>query len=319
MKYISNFLERVFIPSLTRRVSGGYVLLLACVALACTACMDEHDEPPATNDIGIYSQTSVGEVNMSIAGLKTKYRSKMTANNTYTKVLKDEVFEGTVVGNDISGNLYQKLVLSELTPDGDVQTIYVSIKNTNLFSYFPVGCSVRVNLKGLWIGNYGYVPTIGTPYRTSAGNMRLGAMLLEDCHTHIQLVEGPDAATKEKLLSPTAIDGSWLANEGNKNINNTPKLVVMEGVFTEADGERIFAPNISEAEDPLNGYDAGYARNRKFKVGNTNVLVRTSTRNEISVALLPSGRVRLTGFLTYYGSDWQFQMRNLADMEVLGN
>jgi hypothetical protein len=294
-----------------------YLPLLALLTF--TACMDEHDEPPANGDASVYSLTSVGDVNTTIADLKVKYRGKMTANNTYVKVLNDEVFEGTVVGNDISGNLYQKLVLSELTPEGDVQTIYLSIKNTNLYSYFPLGCSVRVNLKGLWIGNYGYVPTIGTPYRTSAGNMRLGAMLLEDCHTHVQLIEGPDAATKERLLTAEPIDGNWLSNDGNKNINNCPKLVVMEGTFPEADGERIFTPNVSEAEDPLNGYDAGYARNRNFKVGRTTVLVRTSTRNEISVAVIPTGRVRLTGFLTYYGSDWQFQMRNLADMEVLGD
>ena len=294
-------------------------LFLALMAFTFTACMDEHDEPPTDVETGAYSTTSVGEVNTTIADLKVRYRSKMTANNTYVKVLKDEVFEGTVVGNDISGNLYQKLALSELTPEGEVQTIYLSIKNTNLYSYFPLGCSVRVNLKGLWIGNYGYVPTIGTPYRTSAGNMRLGAMLLEDCHTHVQLVEGPDAVTKERLLTAEPIDGNWLSNDGNKNINNCPKLVVMEGTFPEADGERIFTPNVSEAEDPLNGYDAGYARNRNFKVGRTTVLVRTSTRNEISVTVIPTGRVRLTGFLTYYGSDWQFQMRNLADMEVLGN
>lgn len=294
-----------------------YLPLLALLAF--TACMDEHDEPPAKEDIGVYSLTSVGDVNTTIADLKVKYRAKMTANNTYVKVLNDEVFEGTVVGNDVSGNLYQKLVLSELTPEGEVQTIYLSIKNTNLYSYFPLGCSVHVNLKGLWIGNYGYVPTIGTPYKTSQGNIRLGAMLLEDCHTHVQLVEGPDAATKERLLTAEPIDGDWLSNDGNKNINNSPKLVVMEGTFTEADGERIFAPNVSVIEDPLNGYDGGYARDRTFMVGKKYVKVRTSTRNEISYAVIPTGRVRLTGFLTYYGSDWQFQMRNLADMEVLGN
>lgn len=283
------------------------------------ACMDDHDEPPAKEDIGVYSTTSVGDVNTTIAGLKTKYRSVITTNNTFVKVLKDEVFEGTVVGNDISGNLYQKIILSELTSEGTVQTIYVSIKLTNLYSFFPVGCSVRVNLKGLWIGNYGYVATIGTPYKTSKGNKRLGAMLLEDCHTHIQLVDGPDAETKEKLLTPQPIDGAWLSDKSNKNLNECPKLAVIEGTFTEADGERVFAPNVSEAEDPLNGYDDGYARDRKFKVGNTTVQVRTGTRNEISQTIIPSGRVRLTGFLTYYGSDWQFQMRNLMDMEVLGN
>ena len=293
--------------------------LLPFAFLAFTACMDEHDEAPACEDVGVYSTTSVGEVNTTIADLKVKYHGKMTSNNDYKKVLEDEVFEGTVVGNDISGNLYQKIVLSELTPNDEVQTINVSIKLTNLYTFFPLGCTVRVNLKGLWIGNYGYVPTIGTPYKTSQGNIRLGAMLLQDSRTHIQIVEGPDLATKERLLTPQPVDASWLANDANKHINNTPKLTVLEGIFTEADGERIFAPDVTVDEDPLNGYDKGYARNRNFKVGNETVLVRTSTRNEIALTVIPSGKVRITGFLTYYGSDWQFQMRNLADMEVLGD
>ena len=296
-----------------------YMILAATVlaALSFTACMDETDEPPVDADPGIYSLTSVGEVNTTIADLKVKYRTKMTANNTYQKVLDDQVFEGTVVGNDITGNLYQKLCLSELTPEGQVQSIYLNIKCTNLFSYFPLGTTVRVNLKGLWIGNYGYVPTIGTPYKTSQGNMRLGVILLQDCRTHVQIVEGPDDATKEQLLTPTEIDATWLGSAANKNVNNTPMLATVEGVFTEADGERIFTPNVSEAEDPLNGYDAGYARNRTLKVGSQKILVRTSTRNEISTTIIPSGKVRLTGILTYYGSDWQFQMRDLGDLVVL--
>ncbi|MBE6256070.1 MAG: hypothetical protein E7105_11295 [Prevotella sp.] len=315
IQLIKSRISAFSLPSITGGV-WGWVFLLA---LTFTACIDEHDEPPADADAGIYSLTSVGDVNITIADLKTRFHSKMTANNTYTKVLEDLVFEGTVVGNDITGNLYQKLCLSELTPDGAVQSIYLSIKCTNLYSFFPVGCTVRVNLKGLWIGNYGYVPTIGTPYKTSAGNMRLGVMLLQDCRTHVQLVQGPDEAVKSKLLTPKAVDATWLGNDGNKNVNNTPMLATMEGTFSEADGERIFAPNVSETEDPLNGYDAGYARNRTFKVGKKSVLVRTSTRNEISNAVIPSGRVRITGILTYYGSDWQFQMRSLADLEVLGD
>lgn len=311
IQYIKSRISAISFPSITVG-AWGWVFLFAF-----TACMDEHEEPPTDAAPGIYSLSSVGDVNTTIADLKVRYRSKMTANNTYVKVLEDLVFEGTVVGNDITGNLYQKLCLSELTPEGIVQSIYVSIKCTNLFSYFPVGCTVRINLKGLWIGNYGYVPTIGTPYKTSAGNMRLGVMLLQDCRTHVQLVEGPDSETKEKLLTPMKVDATWLGKDANKNINNTPMLTMVEGTFPEADGERIFTPNVSEAEDPLNGYDAGYARNRKFKVGSQTVLVRTSTRNEISNTIIPSGKVRLTGILTYYGSDWQFQMRSLADLEVL--
>ena len=297
-----------------------YLLLTATLFAVSmfTACMDETAEPPVSDTPFISSAVSVGEVNTTIADLKVKYRLKMTQQGdaAYTQVKQDLVFEGVVVGNDISGNLYQKLVLSELAADGTIQSINLGIKNTNLYSYFPLGCTVRVNLNGLWIGNYGYVPTIGTPYQTSKGNLKLGSMLLQDCKTHVQLVEGPGEDVVKTLLTPTPIDAVFLGNQSNKDIKNTPKLVVMEGIFTEADGERIFTPNVSSAEDPENGYDDGYARNRNFQVASQVVLVRTSTRNEISNTIIPSGLVRVTGFLTYYGSDWQLQMRDLNDLEI---
>lgn len=296
-----------------------YIFLAATTFVACTftACMDSVDEPPMVVDTGVTSLVPVGEVNTTIDGLKTRFQGPMTSNNTYELVGEDIVFEGVVVGNDISGNLYQTLLLREILADGTDQCIQVGIKNTHLSPYFPLGQKIRVNLKGLYIGNYSYVPKVGTPYKTSAGNIRLGPMLLEDSRTHIQLVAGPSDEEKTKLLTPVEVDGDWLADGANRNINNAPMLATMEGYFSEANGERIFTPNVSAEDDPAEGYDAGYARNRNFMVGSTKVLVRTSTRNEISYTIIPSGRVRVTGMLTYYGSDWQLQMRDLGDLQIL--
>ncbi len=305
-------------------MKNNIFLLLFLFSLA--SCMDNVPEPPQDVDAGMTSATSVGEVTTTIEGLKSTYAGYMMKSNLYTlvggddeagQVTGDVVFEGVVVANDVSGNVYQKIVLSELTPAGNIESINVSIKSTNLFSFFPLGQAVRVNLKGLWIGNYSMVPTIGTPYKTSAGNLRLGTMLQQDCKTHLQLVEGPDAATKEKLLTPKVVDEAWLADGANLNIHNSPILVTIEGKFPEADGQRIFTPNVSEADDPDNGYDAGYARNRTLQVGSVKVLARNSTRNEISTSIIPSGKVRCTGLLTYYGKEWQLQMRDLKDLEIL--
>ncbi len=121
---------------------------------------------------------------------------------------------------------------------------------------------------------------------------------------------------KKALVTPLKKDEAWLATKGNQNINNAPLLVSLEGYFPEADGQRVFTPNVSQEEDPEEGYDAGYAKDRAFKVGNTEITVRTSTRNAISYTVIPSGRCRITGVLTYY-SGWQLQLRELADLEVL--
>lgn len=295
-----------------------YIYLAATILAACTftACMDDVDEPPVKDDNGITSITSVGDVNTTIAQLKTRFKNSISARNSFEEVEDELIFEGTVVANDISGNLYQTLVLRDIRDDGSDQCIQLGIKNTHLCPFFPVGQTVRVNLKGLWIGNYSYVPKIGQPYFTSAGNKRLGPMLFELCRTKVQLVDGPSALKKKALITPLSKDEAWLSNKSNLNINNSPLLVTLEGYFPEANGERIFTPNVSQEEDPEEGYDAGYAKDRIFKVGNTEVTVRTSTRNEISYTVIPSGRCRITGVLTYYDS-WQLQLRELADLEVL--
>ncbi len=308
---------------MVQRMKNKYiwVMAMALATFSLTACMDQHDEPPVDADastLGFTSPVSVGEVNTTISALKTLFSSYVTSNNTFVKVEENLVFEGTIVGNDASGNLYQTLLLREILDDGTDQCIQVGVKNTLLWPYFPLGQTVRINLNGLYIGNYSYVPKIGTPYKTSSGNIRLGPMLVEDSRTHVQLVAGPGETKLKALLTPITVDGAWLADSGNRNKNNTPILATMEGTFPEANGKRIFTPNVPVEEDPEEGYDAGYARNRKFNVGGTEVLVRTSTRNEISYTIIPSGNVRVTGMLTYYGQDWQLQMRDLNDLEVLG-
>lgn len=288
-----------------------YIYLAATIlaAYTFTACMDDVDEPPVKDDNGITCQESVGEVNTTIAQLKTLFKNSITARNSYEEVEDNLVFEGTVVANDISGNLYQGVILRDIRDDGSDQCIQVGIKNTHLSPFFPLGQTVRINLKGLWIGNYSYVPKVGQPYRTSSGNYRLGPMLLELCRTQVQLVEGPGALKKKELLKPLVKDDVWLKASGNRIISNTPLLATIEGTFPEADGKAIFAP--------YELHDEGFGVNRKMKVGSTEITVRTGTRNEISHTIIPSGLCRVTGMLAYYGSEWQLIMRDLSDLEVL--
>ena len=290
----------------------GLTLLAAC---SFTSCMDDVDEPPVQTpkEVGI---TYDGDMtpNITIKQLKQKYQTEMTTNNTYTKVTKDLIFRGIVVGNDVSGNLYQTLVLREIRSNGDDDLIEVGIKNTHLSPYFPLGSVVYVNLNGLYIGNYSYVPKVGQPYKTSSGNLRLGPMLLELCRTNVKLMK----TTQDQVtaaLTPVQVDAAWLS--ANLDLSHTPTLATVEGTFTEADGKRVFTPYVSEHEDPQEGYDDGYAKNRALKVGSATVQVRTSTQNEISYTVIPSGTVRVTGILTYYNKEWQLSMRDLNDLEII--
>lgn len=280
------------------------IILSGCMVLGTfTACMDDIDEPN-TDDYLVTSPTSLGETNITIKELKQRYSSQMTQTNAFSYVEEDLIFEGVVAANDEGGNLYQTLLLR----DGD-DAIVLAVKNTCLYPYFMLGQRVKVNANGLYIGVYSKLPKLGQPYYTSSGNLRLGAMLFQLCSTNVELLGEPDPTVPE--CTPIFRDVAWLRASANKNYENYPQLVTIEGYLTEADGEAIFAPEELQ--------DAGYGVDRPLKVGDTQtttVTVRTSTQNDVAFVVMPTQKVRLTGLLSIYDS-WQIQLRSIHDIEIV--
>lgn len=287
-----------------------YMLLTAFALFALTACMDDYDEPNTDNFL-VTSPTDIGETNYSIAQLKQEKSSLFSQSNAFEEVKTDQIFEGVVCANDESGNLYQTLLLRDIDTSRDAsdplrdQAIVLAVKSTFLTPYFPVGQRVKVNLKGLYVGCYSKLPKIGQPYYTSSGNLRLGPILFELCKTNIQLVGSPDATCAE--CQPLERDPEWLRATAYRNYLYYPQLVTVKGTIEEADGEAIFAP------DDLK--DAGYGVDRTLanSKNNTKVTIRTSTQNDISFTVMPTGEHSYTGLLSYYSS-WQVQLRTIKDI-----
>ncbi len=299
-----------------------------CLLSGLTACMDSHDEP--NTDRLVITATGLPEANATILSVKERYASSISTSNTFEQVHDDVIFEGIVVGNDVSGNLYQTLVLRHIGSQPgatDDQCIQVGIKHTILYPYFPLGQRVRINLKGLYIGNYSRVPKVGEPYYTSSGNLRLGPILMPHVAQNIELVGKPDLNAPE--LTPrdltTASGESWLRASANRTYLNTPLLATVRGTIQEVQGAaaqeaetgalsgeleplpKIFAPEAL--------YDAGYAVNRNLTTtGGNTVTLRTSTQNDLSFLPIPSDARTYTGVLSYYSS-WQMTLRSADDIQ----
>lgn len=292
------------------------------MAVSFTSCLDNTDEPDVTDYL--ITATEMPEANTTIAAVKDQFSSQMTTNNTFKLVNEDIIFEGVVVGNDISGNLYQTLILRsiESTPGAiDDQCIQLGIKNTFISPYFPLGQRLRVNLKGLYIGNYSKTPKVGQPYYTSAGNLRLGPMLFQMCSTNIMKVGEPNLEAPE--LTPLEKDEGWFKTTSNQNYKNSPMLAKATGVIKEMQGnkaERASTGELSGEKEPLPKifapkalYDAGYAVDRTLITTAGEMTIRTSTQNTISYLPLPTDERTYTGIFTYY-SGWQIQLRDVDDI-----
>ena len=294
------------------------------MAFSFASCLDNVDEPDV-NDFSI-TATDIPAANTTIAAMKDKFSSQMTTNNAFKQVDEDIIFEGVVVGNDISGNLYQTLILRsiESTPGAaDDQCIQLGIKNTFISPYFPLGQRLRVNLKGLYIGNYSKTPKVGQPYYTSAGNLRLGPMLFQMCGTNIQKVGEPNLSAPE--LVPLEKSEAWFRDSKNQTYKNSPMLTRAAGVMKEVQGnkaDRASTGELSGEKEPLPKifapkalYDAGYAVDRTLIMdGGTELTIRTSTQNTISYLPMPKDTRTYTGIFTYY-SGWQIQLRDVDDID----
>ena len=318
------------------------IALCAASLFGAQSCMNDFDAPN-TDNVLVTSPTDIGEVNSTILEVKEKFCANSNkadymrnASNFYTKVAEDIIIEGVVCANDISGNLYQTLLLRNIDTtkaEGDAardQSIVIGIKTTALYPFFALGQRVKINLKGLYTGVYSKVPRIGQPTLSSYGNINLGAMDMELVKTNIQLVGTPDTTVAEcKPVDLTDADGdAWLRASTNKTYQNTPMLGTVRGTIKEystalekgtatgvvnkveslsANGKKIFAP--------YELHDDGYGVDRTIQLASNNstVALRTSTKNRISYLELPSDARSYTGVLSYYDS-WQVQLRDTTDI-----
>ena len=157
--------------------------------LSFASCMNDFDsEAVSTNE---FTAENVGEPNTTITEVRTRF-SAAIGNSSWEAVDEDLVLEGVVTANDISGNLYQQILIQEVGQDGtlrtDVPGIMVGMKGlSNFYTIFPVGQRIRINLKGLYVGGYGKQAKIGQPYINTNGAMRMGPMAWPYVKTNIQL------------------------------------------------------------------------------------------------------------------------------------
>lgn len=318
------------------------IIAIAAVGLFNTSCMDDHDAPN-TDSFIVTNPNDIGEVNATILDVKKTYCADASkadysrnTSNFYTKVNEDVIIEGVVCANDVSGNLYQTLLIRNIDSSKDNddpahdQSIILSVKSTALYPYFKLGQRIKVNLKGLYAGCYSKTPRIGMPTVSSAGNINLGPMLFELLATNVQLVGTPDTNAPELIpVNKTDASGdTWLRASANKTYQNTPMLAMVRGKIKEATTElekgtssdvldkvETTSANGKKIFGPYELHDDGYGVTRSLSLisNNSTVDIRTSTKNRVSFVELPEDTRSYTGILTYY-SNWQIQLRDTTDI-----
>lgn len=236
------------------------------------------------------------EPNMTILQLKEKYWS---TDRNYVKVIENleentpAIIEGIVVSDDQSGNVYKNLVLRDGTA-----ALTVALNSSSIYSIFPYGQKVRVNVSDLKIGGYNGLMQIGDE-STYNGAPSMTFMELGEFRTHSEL-EG-EANPKDVVPVEVTIPELIAAKATTEGIQKwQSQLIILKGVHFKDAGQPFVEGSSATSRDLLDA------------AGNS-LIVRTSAYASFKSSLLPVGTGNVTAILSWYGTDWQLILNSSSD------
>ncbi len=275
------------------------ILMLAVCTLLASCMADSFDAPSTTAD-KVFGNPSLTEKNViSIADLKSTY-SSVISNNGMKQITDEIQIKGTVIGNDIEGNIYNEVFI-----DDGTGAFIICIAQGGIYGFLPVGQEILVDLKDLYIGAYGQQGEIGTPYTSASGSTYVSRMSRFLWNDHFKLIgSNPSSVTPEEFDQERKTDASYLES-------HCGKLMTLKGVELQAaDGKATFAPD--DGSVPL----TANCVNRNFKgISSSQLVLRTSTFADFAGNVMPEGKVNVTGIFTRYRNTWQILMRSINDIE----
>lgn len=280
-------------------------IILACLCCIVTGCKDSDWDNPGKTTADTFGNNALQETNVvTIKKLKEMYESTLAQQYGLTEIGKDLQIKGRVLGNDIEGNIYSKVVI-----DDGTGAIMISVGEGGLFAYLPVGQEILVDLSKLWIGTYGYQPQIGVYYEKASGETNVGRISRALWNQSYKLIGTPDASK----VTPIVFDASK-AKDSNYMSENVGRLMTIEGVaLKNANGKTVWA---AEADALRNQTEVNQGIS-----GLSDVIVRTSTYADFANSVIPSGKVNITGIFTIYGTSadkitWQIYLRTADDVKA---
>lgn len=274
------------------------LFLSVMMAMLFTSCMDSgYDTPTEDNNGSQIEQTNV----MTIQAVKEKYKSTIDASS-FKLIDEDIQIKGIVTGNDAGSNLYNELSLQD-----ESGAIIVAISQGGLAGIFPVGATVLINLKGLYIGAYGNQAEIGGVYTNAkTGATGIGGMDRYLWQNHWQILDRGSEDKATALIEP--FDYSK-AGDADYIWQNQGKLMRLNDVtFKNGDGKTVFAPKDGSATLTNNSANRGFVG-----MSDNKIVFRTSTYAKFANDLIPQGKTSVIGVFTVFRSTWQILARTRND------
>ena len=277
--------------------------MMAAACTLITSCMGEGYAEPSETGVAPYGNNELTETNtISISQLKSKYATFISTDYrdglSYTKITEDIKIKAIVTSSDIAGNFYQQLALQDNTG-----AIIVSVSNKGLYGPLPIGTEILVNLKDLYIGNYGKQAQIGVPTTNTAGVTTIGRISSATWDQHYKILSTGNKVTPTEFATGTKATTWNIETDGGKlgiirNVSfkssNNSKVI---NTFADGSGEP------GSVSWTLNEQDG-----KKVIVYNSNFANFANNK-------IPTGKVDIVGIFKRFNNQWEIIIRSLDDIK----
>ena len=255
--------------------------------LLAVSCTDNNETPPPDKAF------VPGEI-VTVQQVRALYADQLAISD-YTKrqpveIINDWALRGIITASDKKdGNFYKEAFIEDAT--GGLRLLFEA--NSGLY----IGDSVIVNLKGLWLGDYGNFWQLGgLPYYQEDGTPRVGGMNMDlQC---LKLSIGNPTYPAEVTITQ-ARSSAYLG-----------RLVKLNEVqFTDAMIGQTWADAVEQVTE-----------NRTLEdCDDKTIIVRTSGYSAYAGELLPAGNGSITGIVTIFNGTYQFLVRDFEEVDMDGS
>lgn len=275
---------------------------MAAVCALFASCMGDSYAGTDEDAPAPYGNNELTETNVvSIAKLKEKFANYIATDYrngvSYAQVKEDMQIKGVVTSSDAQGNIYNEIALQDETG-----AIIIAVAQSGIYGSLPIGTQILVNLKDLYVGNYGKQAEIGVPTTNKNNATYVGRMSRATWDSHYKIlgkVSNVEPAEFAVGSNPTKwdinTDGGKLGIIRNVSFKSNDKGV--DGTFANPNGG---AGSVSWT---LNEQDS------------KSVIVYNSNYADFANAKIPTEKVDITGIFKRFNNQWEIIIRSLDDIQ----
>jgi|WetSurMetagenome_2_1015567.scaffolds.fasta_scaffold00698_6 hypothetical protein len=262
-----------------------YILALALLLVTLIpSCDYNHETPPPVVEFTYGTIVTVQQVKalyddqLAIADYTQRYPVQVT---------NDWALKGVITASDrIDGNLYKEAYVQDAT--GGLRMVF------NSTGSLSIGDSVIINVKDLYVGDYGNFWQLGSvPYSESDGTIRVSGMNMD------------------KQILKTSV--------GNKTRPDT--LTIAQAKTAAYLGKLVTLKNVQFTDD-MNGLTWADAKNQITENRDLTdcdgkaIVVRTSGYALFAGDVMPVKKGYLTGIVTIFNGTYQFVIRDYSEVNM---